>query len=69
MFDRFERPIKIICLAMAVLLVCQLASLILQGNPLAHLKIPALPALLGTPQCNLRSLRRRKPIWRVVMNW
>jgi hypothetical protein len=45
MFDRFERPIKIVCLAMAALLVWQLAGLILRGDPLARLKIPALPTL------------------------
>jgi hypothetical protein len=45
MFDRFERPIKIICLAMAALLVWQLAGLILHSDPLSKLKIPALPAL------------------------
>jgi len=45
MLDRFERPIKIICLGMALLLAWQLASLILRGDPLARLKIPALPTL------------------------
>jgi len=47
MFDRFERPVKIICLAMAVLLAWQLGGLILRGDPLARLKIPALPTLPG----------------------
>jgi hypothetical protein len=47
MLERFERPIKIICLAMAALLAWQLGNLILRGDPLAHLKIPALPALPG----------------------
>jgi hypothetical protein len=45
MFERFERPVKIICLALAVLLTWQLASLILRGNPLSKLKIPPLPTL------------------------
>jgi hypothetical protein len=48
MFERFERPIKIVCLAMAVLLAWQLGSLILRGNPLAHLTIPPLPSLPET---------------------
>jgi hypothetical protein len=48
MFERFERPIKIICLGLAVLLAWQLGSAILSGDPLAHLKIPALPTLPGT---------------------
>jgi hypothetical protein len=47
MLDRFERPIKIICVGMALLLAWQLASLILRGDPLARLKIPALPTLPG----------------------
>jgi hypothetical protein len=48
MFDRFERPIKIFCLAMAAVLVCQVAGLILRGDPLAHVKIPPLPSLPET---------------------
>jgi hypothetical protein len=47
MLDRFERPVKIICLAMAALLAWQLGSLVLSGDPLANLKIPALPTLPG----------------------
>jgi hypothetical protein len=47
MLDRFERPIKIICLGMALLLAWQLGSLLWRGDPLARLKIPALPALPG----------------------
>jgi hypothetical protein len=47
MLDRFERPLKIICLAMAALLAWQLAGLVLTGDPLKNLKIPALPALPG----------------------
>ena len=47
MFERFERPLKILCLALAAVLVWQLASVILRGDPLANLKIPALPTLPG----------------------
>jgi hypothetical protein len=47
MLDRFERPIKIVCLAMAFLLAWQLGGLILGRDPLAKLKIPALPKLPG----------------------
>jgi hypothetical protein len=47
MFERFERPVKIVCAAMAALVVWQLGSLILGGDPLAHLKIPGLPSLPG----------------------
>src|SRR5580693_7924701 len=45
MFERYERPVKIVCLALAVLLAWQLGSLILSRDPLAHLQIPALPTL------------------------
>ena len=45
MLERFERPIKIVCLAMAALLAWQLGYLILRGDPLAHLEIPSLPML------------------------
>ena len=45
MLERFERPLRMICLALAALLVVQLARLVLRGDPLAHLNIPALPAL------------------------
>jgi hypothetical protein len=58
MFDRFERPIKIVCLAMAALLVWQLAGLILRGDPLARLKIPALPALPGATNDTANSAQK-----------
>jgi hypothetical protein len=45
MFDRFERPVKIVCLALAAWLAWQLGSLILNRDPLANLKIPAVPTL------------------------
>src|SRR5579872_3551974 len=45
MLDRYERPLKILCLGMAALVVWQLASLVFRGDPLKHLKIPALPEL------------------------
>jgi hypothetical protein len=48
MFDRFERPLKIVCVALAALLAWQLGSLVLSRDPLAHLKIPPLPALPET---------------------
>jgi hypothetical protein len=47
MLDRFERPVKIVCLALALLLAWQLGSLILSGDPLANLRIPPLPTLPG----------------------
>jgi hypothetical protein len=45
MLEKFERPIKIVCLAMAILLAWQLGSLVFHANPLAHVKIPPLPTL------------------------
>jgi hypothetical protein len=45
MLDRFERPLKILCLGLALLLAWQLAGLLLRRDPLSRLKIPALPAL------------------------
>jgi len=47
MLDRFERPIKFVCLAMAFLLAWQLGGLILGRDPLRKLIIPALPTLPG----------------------
>jgi len=47
MYDRFERPVKIICLALAALLAWQLGSMVLTRDPLANLKIPDLPTLPG----------------------
>jgi hypothetical protein len=45
MLDRFERPLRWLCVALAAALVFQLARLALRGDPLAHLSIPELPAL------------------------
>ena len=45
--DRFERPLKILCLGLGALLFIQLAFLVWRGDPLAHLTIPALPTLPG----------------------
>jgi hypothetical protein len=45
MFDRYERPLRIICLVLAGVLAWQLGSLFLSRDPLANLKIPALPTL------------------------
>jgi len=52
MFDRFERPVKIIGLALAALLAWQLGSLILRSDPLATMKIPALPTLPAQNETN-----------------
>ena len=45
MRERLEPILKGLCLALAALLVFQLARMIARSNPLAHLSIPALPTL------------------------
>ena len=45
MFERFQKPLQILCLLVAAWLVWQMGSLLLRGDPLAKLKIPALPTL------------------------
>jgi hypothetical protein len=45
MLERLEPILKAICLALATLLVFQLARMVARSNPLAHLSIPALPTL------------------------
>lgn len=47
MLERFERPLKIVCLGLAALLIFQVASVIFRGDPLASVKIPELPSLPG----------------------
>jgi hypothetical protein len=47
MLERFERPLKILCAGMALLVLWQFTSAFLRGDPLKNLKIPALPALPG----------------------
>ena len=45
MFERSERVLKIICLGIAVLLICQLVIAVFRHNPLEHASIPVLPSL------------------------
>jgi len=54
MFDRFEPLLRIICLALAALLLCQIVRLVVRGDPLGHASIPALPtlSLKATPATN-----------------
>jgi len=62
MLERYERPVKIICAAMVALLVWQVGSVILRGNPLAHLTIPALPTLPGaTNETNAADVKKTGP--------
>jgi hypothetical protein len=58
MLERFERPVKIFCLGMAALLAWQLASVVLRGNPLARVKIPALPTLPGATKEAARTAQK-----------
>ena len=45
MRDRPQQILKVACLGLAALLLVQLARVVLRANPLAHVTIPALPAL------------------------
>lgn len=56
MFDRFERPLKIVCLGFAALLVWQLCQFILRGDPLANVKIPAVPSLREPTNAPVKSI-------------
>src|ERR1035437_2548922 len=45
MLERSEPVLKVICVALAALLLFQVLRLIARSDPLAHLNIPALPTL------------------------
>ena len=45
MLERSETVLKVLCVALAAVLLFQLGRLFVRGNPLAHLNIPALPSL------------------------
>jgi hypothetical protein len=45
MLERLEPVLKAICLALAALVLFQVARLVVRNDPLAHLNIPALPTL------------------------
>lgn len=45
MFERSEPVLKIICIALAALLLLQLSRLVLRSDPLKNLAIPAVPTL------------------------
>ena len=45
MFERAEPVLRLLCVALAALLVFQIARTVARGDPLAHLSIPALPTL------------------------
>jgi len=45
MLERSEPVLKGICVALAGLLLFQVARLVLRSDPLAHLNIPSLPTL------------------------
>jgi hypothetical protein len=45
MLERSEPVLKVICLALAALLLFQVVRLVVRSDPLAHLNIPALPTL------------------------
>ena len=45
MLERSEPVLKVICAALAALLLFQVVRLVVRNDPLAHLNIPALPTL------------------------
>jgi hypothetical protein len=45
MLERLEPVLKVICAALAALLLFQAVRLVVRSDPLAHLNIPALPTL------------------------
>jgi hypothetical protein len=45
MLERFEPVLKVLCVALAAVLLFQIGRLVIRSNPLAHLNIPALPSL------------------------
>jgi hypothetical protein len=45
MLERSEPVLKVICVALAALLLFQVVRLVVRSDPLAHLNIPALPTL------------------------
>lgn len=45
MLERWEPVLKAICLALAALVLFQVARLVMRSDPLAHLNIPELPTL------------------------
>ncbi len=45
MLKRYERPLKIVCLGLAALLVWQMANAVFTADPLKNLKVPELPTL------------------------
>ncbi len=49
MLERSERALKILCAALAVLVLYQLGRMAITGSPLAHVTIPALPSLPAAP--------------------
>ena len=52
MLDRFERIFRIVCLALAAVLVFEFARLFLRADPLANLNIPQLPVLPASTNTN-----------------
>ena len=45
MLERLEPILKVICVALAALVLFQVVRLVVRSDPLAHLNIPALPTL------------------------
>jgi hypothetical protein len=50
--ERYERLVRIICLALGAVLVLRIGWVAIHYNPLAHLKIPAVPTLAAAAQAS-----------------
>src|SRR5438309_4658804 len=52
MRERYEPALKVACAVLAAVLLFELVRVVVQGNPLGHLTIPALPALAASGTTN-----------------
>src|SRR2546425_386876 len=52
MRERYEPALKVACAVLAAVLLFELVRVVVQGNPLGHLTIPALPALAASETTN-----------------
>jgi hypothetical protein len=48
MLDRLEPILRIVCAGLSVLLLCEIARVVVHGDPLVRTSIPALPTLTVT---------------------
>ena len=66
MFERSEPVLKIICVALAALLLLQLSRLVLRSDPLKSLAIPAVPTLAANTEAGGKGTNAATPKMAVV---